>query len=229
MVAVIADRVLRSHYLQRLARLVQVDEATLKLELRTPARGRTVRDAAPEGHTQRQQTPRDRREEFCLALLFRYPLARAEGELLDPDLFGHSENRALFESWVGWADAGESFDESLTPDLRPQYERVFNLDLPAYDDDSVIKALHSTVWRIEQQRLRYAKRASGAVLADIAVQDAALVAERAHSTWAAGRQTIEYTTEDEADPATAFVEDMEAGLKVHQRLLEQHNAERPAR
>ena len=122
----------------------------------------------PAGHTQRQQTPRDRREEFCLALLFRYPLARSEGELLDAELFAHSENRALFESWVGWANAGEPFDESLTPDLRPQYERVFNLDLPAYDDDTAIKALRSTVWGIEQQRLRYAKRASGAVVADIA-------------------------------------------------------------
>ncbi|MDP9236486.1 MAG: DNA primase [Chloroflexota bacterium] len=230
MVAAIPDRVLRSHYLQRLARLVQVDEATLTLGMRASPRAlkQTTADVAGT-NTQRQQTPRDRREEFCLALLFRYPLARAEGELLDPDLFGHSENRALFESWVGGAKAGEQFDESLTPDLRPQYERVFNLGLPAYDDDTAIKALRSTVWGIEQERLRYAKRASGAVLADITLRDAAQVAERARNTWAAARETTEYTAEDEADPATAFVDDMEAGLKVHQRLLEQHDAERPAR
>jgi DNA primase len=230
LVAAIPDRVLRAHYLQRLARLVRVDEATLKQAMRAPVR--PPRSAAPDaapGNTQRQETPRARREEFCLALLFRYPLARAEGELLDPDLFGHSENRALFESWVGWANAGEPFDESLTPDLRPQYERVFNLELPAYDDDTAIKALHSTVWGIEQERLRYAKRASGAVLTGIALSDATQVAERARTTWAAGRHATEYATEDEADPAAAFVDDMEAGLKVHQRLLEQHNAEHPAR
>jgi hypothetical protein len=32
-------------------------------------------------------------------------------------------------------------------------------------------------------------------------------------------------TEDEAaDPALAFIEDMEAGLKVHQRILEQRRS-----
>lgn len=230
MVAAIPDGVLRSHYLQRLARLVQVDEATLRLELRQAVRApRSPAAAASAPQSQRQQTPRDRREEFCLALLFRYPLARSEGELLDAELFAYSENRALFESWVDWPDAGEPFEESLAPDLRPQYERIFNLDLPVYDDETLIKALRSAVWGIEQQRLRYAKRASGAVLTSIAAQDAAGIVERASNTWAAGGQTIEYTAEDEADPATAFVDDMEAGLKVHQRILEQHNAERPAR
>jgi DNA primase len=230
MISAIPDRVLRSHYLQRLARMVQVDEATLRLEMRQPVRAQSAPGAASEAaQAARQQTPRDRREEFCLALLFRYPMARAEGERLDADLFGHSENRALFETWVGWANAGEPFDESLTSDVRPQYERIINLDLPVYDDDTVTKALQSAVWGIEQQRLRYAKRASGAVLADFGTQDATQIAERAHAAWETGGNNVEYTAEDEADPAAAFVEDMEAGLKVHQRLLEQRNAERPAR
>ncbi|MBI5284996.1 MAG: DNA primase [Chloroflexi bacterium] len=232
-IAAIPDRVLQSHYMQRLARMVQVDEATLRLDMRQPVRPRAAAPAEQEDEAgapvRRQPAPRDRREEFCLALLFRYPVARAEGVVLEPDLFGHSENRALFETWVGWADTGEPFETSLTPDLRPQYERVTGLSLPAYDDDTVVKALRSAVWGIEQQRLRLAKRASTAVFADIAVGDAASVAERARAAWAAGGADVEHTAEDEADPAAAFVGDMEAGLKVHQRLLEQHNAERPAR
>jgi len=148
---------------------------------------------------------------------------------LEPDLFGRSENRALFETWVGWADAGEPFETSLTPDLRPQYERIITLGLPAYDDDTVIKALHSAVWGIEQQRLRLAKRASAAVFADMPVADAASVAERAQAAWQTGAAEVLNDAEEEADPAAAFLGDMEAGLKVHQRLLKQHNAERPAR
>jgi hypothetical protein len=210
--------------------MVQVDEATLRLEMRQPVRPRMpAPHEAQDAPLRRQQTPRDRREEFCLALLFRYPVARAAGVALEPGLFSHSENRALFETWVGWADTGEHFETSLTPDLRPQFERVINLSLPAYDDDTVVRALHSAVWGIEQQRLRLAKRASAAVLADIAVEDAASVAERARAAWQTGGADIEHNAEDEADPATAFVGDMEAGLKVHQRLLKQHNAERPAR
>lgn len=225
--SVTADRIVQANYLQRLARMVQVDEATLRLEVR-PAHVRPGGGApASAALTGRQQTPRDGREEFCLALLFRYPVARAEASGLGPDLFGHSENRALFEAWVGWADTGEPFDESLTPDLRPQFERIIDLSLPAYDDDTVIKALHDTVRRIEQQRLRTAKRASAAVIAEIGARDGAQIAARARAAWQAGG-AVDHTG-DEADPAAAFVDDMEVGLKVHQRLLEQHNAERPAR
>ncbi len=198
MIAAVSDRVVQSHYLQRLARVVQLDEATLRLDMRAPAGRAVARDAQPASSPLRDAV-RDRKEEFLLALLFRYPELRAEGSALDPELFGRGENRALFETWVGWADGGQSFEtleDALAPDLRPQYERVAHLELPSYDDDALVKALRSTLWGIEQQTLRIAKRASAAVV---------------HTMVA----------DDEADPATAFVDDMEAGLKVHQRLLEQ--------
>jgi hypothetical protein len=154
-------------------------------------------------------------------------MARSEGVALEAELFGHSENRALFETWVGWAE-GEPFEESLTPDLRPQFERIVHLGLPAYDDDTVIRALHDAVQRIEQHRLRTAKRASAAVIAEIGARDGGQIAERARDAWRTG-VAIDDGGDDEADPAAAFVDDMEVGLKVHQRILEQHNAERPAR
>jgi hypothetical protein len=227
MIAAISDRVVQSHYLQRLSRMVQVDEQTLRLELRRPLR-RSSSNEATETAIKRADSARDRKEEFCLALLFKYPELRAEGLGLEPDLFAYSENRALFETWVGWASSGEPFEVSLSPDLRPQYERITSLALPAYDDDSLIRALHDNVRRIEEQRLRFAKRASTAVLAEIAADGGATIAERALSMWQTG--SAEDTAEDEADPAVAFVEDMEAGLKVHQRLLgQQRGTERPAR
>ena len=226
-IALTADRVVQSHYMQRLARMAQVDEATLRLELRQPVRARAER-AAEAVSAASNRAVRDRKEEFCLALLFRYPELRADGEGLDPDLFAHSENRALFEIWTARAQDPDALERSLTSDLRPQYERITAADLPAYDDDNLIKALRSTVWGIEQQRLRLAKRASTAVLADIAVDGGAQVAERARAAWQSGTAEVAYTASDEADPAAAFVDDMEAGRRVHQRLLDQRDARRHA-
>src|SRR5207237_10013340 len=118
---------------------------------------------------------------------------------------------------------GMSFEESLTPDLRPPYERVINLELPSYDDDALAVALRSTLWGIEQQRLRFAKRATVAAVADAPREDAAQIAERARSAWERGAGEA-VRAEEEADPAKAFVDDMETGLKIHQRVLEQQRA-----
>lgn len=141
-------------------------------------------------------------------------------------------NRALFETWVGWTEGGEpapdtAFEDLLSADLRPQYERILNISLPSYDDDALVKALRSTVWNMEQQRLRFAKRASGAVLAQVARDAGDIVAERARNAWEHGGAPPDDIAQDEADPVAAFVEDMEAGLQVHQRLLEQRR--RPGR
>ncbi len=216
------DRIIQANYLQQLARITQTDEATLRLEMRQPARSNIAPREADEERVAVKIGPRDKKEEFCLALLFRYPELLAEGLAIDADLFGYSENRALFESWVGWAEGGEPFEDLLTTDLRPQYERILGLSLPAYDDDSLVKALRSTVWGIEQQRLRFAKRASGVVPSQLARGAGDDVAERARKVWEQGVPQDELTS-DEADPATAFVDDMEAGLKVHRRLLEQRS------
>ncbi len=221
MVAAVSDRVVQSHYLQQLARITRVDEQTLRLEMRRPPKAvppqRNLTDEGGQAPTPvRQDSVRDKREEFCLAILFRYPELLSEGQEIAPDTFGRSENRALFDAWVG-SQQGEALEEALTADLRPQYERILNMDLPAYDDDAAVEALRSILWGIEQQRLRNAKRASSAVFADMATDDPATVAERARETWQTGIARV--GLDEEGDPATAFVDDMEAGLRIHERLL----------
>ena len=162
-IAADADRVVQSHYMQRLARMRRSTKRRSASRCGGCRRARGRRRSAARAAAMRpnltslvrcNRLVRDAREEFCLALLFRYPELRAEGLDITPELFGQSENRALFDAWIEWSDEGESFEASLTPDLRPQYERVVNLDLPAFDDDAFVKALRSTVGRIEQQRLR---------------------------------------------------------------------------
>lgn len=232
LIAAVSDRVVQSHYLQQLGRIARVDEASLRQDMRVPQRRAAPREAPEEPPALSGQAngQRDRKEEFCLALLFKYPELRSEGAGIEPDLFARSENRALFETWIDWSNEGETFEQALTPDLRPQYERVVKIELPSYDDDALVNALRSTVWGIEQQRLRYAKHASAAMLADLTADDSDSVAERARIAWQTGGAVEQHTAGDEADPAAAFVEDMEAGLKVHQRLLDQRrNTGHPAR
>jgi DNA primase len=246
LVAMIHDRVVHAHYVQKLARMVHLDEAELRLELKQPVKPAVPRTTrAVPGPSRASVAPsvriaRNHAEEFCLALLFRYPELRAEAPTILPAMFGQSENRALFDAWIEWSDEGESrgnrptvdgvsFEESLIPDLRAHYERVINLELPSYDDDALAAALRSTLWGIEQQRLRLAKRASVAAVADTPREEAAQIAERARSAWERGA-TEDLPAEQEADPASAFVDDMETGLRIHQRVLEQQRAaERPAR
>jgi hypothetical protein len=76
------------------------------------------------------------------------------------------------------------------------------------------------MWSLEQQRLRFAKRASTAVVSQIAHEDRSFFTQRSDAGHGSGAAD-EDTTYDEADPASVIVDDMEAGLKVHQRLLEQ--------
>ena len=124
----IQNDVERSHYVQKLARLVRVDEATVRQQLgvgaprqsrRTPAR-RT--QARPEPGT--EPAPEARRaptvfalEEHCLAAFLRRPefLAQASAVLesmdLDPvqqDDFERAENRALLDAWLRY-DGGEDW------------------------------------------------------------------------------------------------------------------------
>lgn len=208
-IALTADRVLQAHYLQQLARLAHVDEATLRAAMKVPVRGR---DAAPDiAPPPSVRGVRDKREAFLLALLFRYPELRDEAAALEPDIFGDAEHRALFEAWLDvGADAAR-----MPAELRPRFEQIAHMAVPVYRDSDLPRALQSTVARIEDARLRAQKHATGAMLE--AIEDAAGVAERARAALAGAP-----VAEDDADAAAVLVEDMEAGLRVHRRLLERN-------
>ena len=118
----------------------------------------------------------------CAAGLRARPFARPKRSFVSLCCFAILSSATTGRGWIpacsrtartarcsrhGWCRrrTRESFEQSLPSDLRPQYERISAAGLPAYDDDNLIKALRSTVWGIEQQRLRNAKRMSAAVLA----------------------------------------------------------------
>jgi DNA primase len=102
-IAEIKDMVRQAHYLQKLARLVQVSERSLEAALGR-IRASQVRVKAKEskqgGEIRRLQplfsSPV---EEECLAWLLQYPELKTHCQGLLPEYFENSENREIFFAW----------------------------------------------------------------------------------------------------------------------------------
>lgn len=113
LVVTLGDRVQRNHYVQQLARLVQVDERTLLQQIRqasAPKRGATPAEAEPK-----QERPRAGLDEYCLASALAHPelmeqldQALAEGGEgpLQPEDLGRADDRAILAAWRDWLEAG---------------------------------------------------------------------------------------------------------------------------
>ncbi|HID87387.1 MAG TPA: DNA primase, partial [Anaerolineae bacterium] len=113
----IGDRVEQAHYLQKLARLVWVDERTLWQELQ----GRGAKRAAKrEGEEAAGlQAPSFGLEEYGLSLLLQEPgtlevvgelLAQVGDDLPQAEDFTRVENRELFAALRGWLEEDRTFD-----------------------------------------------------------------------------------------------------------------------
>ena len=104
----ISDEVERTHYIQKLARLVRTDELTIRRQLGMTGRRKARKPAVAKGALEQPVPIAFSLEEHCLATLFRRPefLERANmllgGISLSPlqeDDFLRAENRALFAAW----------------------------------------------------------------------------------------------------------------------------------
>jgi DNA primase len=146
----IRDEVERTHYVQMLARLVRVDEATLRRQLRradgrgSEKRASTTTDAADAT----DDTDAFAVEEYCLSVLLRRPelLERANRLLADEGLqplraddFERTENRSLFAAWHS-APPGQDWHEwaeNLAPTLRAHLDAILSHGL---DTDELVGA-----------------------------------------------------------------------------------------
>ena len=234
-VRLIEEPVYRAHYLQRLARLAQVGEEIVRAELRrSPARSarRAARAPAEPGPGDRAQ--REPREAFCLALLLRYPELRPEGAALAAELFLLEEHRAIFTAWRA-TPAVESMRQGLPEELHPHLERIMSRDVPFLEGSRLREAFGDCVRRIELRRLSAAKQASAAALTDPdAQQEMGAAVKRAHALLGAGAEPApEDSSSAEgasraSELASALVEDMERGRRLHQAPPASQSAQ-PAR
>jgi len=162
----IGDPVEREHYLQRLARMVRVDERTLAHQI-AAARPRGRRPSAPPSL---EETPSPQEEfhfgaeEHCLACLIRSRpfLDRLNGQLveigtepLSPADFSRVENQQLFQT-LCQAEGAEGMRERLDPFLRGYLDWLLEAassygDLPS---DRLEKDILVTALRLRQESLR---------------------------------------------------------------------------
>ena len=114
-IAEIKDTVRQAHYLQKLARLVNVTERRLEAYLsRIKPRGgagELKRGATTEAQHPFSSKPR---EEYCLALLLQHPELKALSQHPLPEYFEGSENREIFVAWQQASDPS-SLKNKLDP------------------------------------------------------------------------------------------------------------------
>jgi DNA primase len=120
----IRDNVRRSHYLQKLAGLLNVSERNLEADLARLKPKQTSRQAkAPEPKAPAPGLISSPKEEYCLALLLQRPELKHKDEGLMPEYFENSENREIFIAWRQ-SDKIEAVREKLEPAIHEHLDSL---------------------------------------------------------------------------------------------------------
>ena len=131
-IAEIKDPVRQAHYIQKLARLLQVSEHTIETAL-ARIRPKPVKGKAEEPKPEATVTPcsptrSSPKEEYCLALLLQHPELKYRPEGLLPEYFENSENREIFIAWQK-SDKIESVKERLEPAIHEHLDSLITRNL----------------------------------------------------------------------------------------------------
>jgi len=114
-IAEIKDTVRQAHYLQKLARLVNVTERKLEAALKGKRPGPSRRRAEEPKQEAITQALRpvfsSPIEEYCLALLLQHPELKGCCQHPSPEYFQNSENREIFVAWQQASDLSSLKDE----------------------------------------------------------------------------------------------------------------------
>ena len=164
----IGDPVGQAHYLQKLSRLVGVDERSLAAslgKLRRPLKPGQKGAVIQPSESIPSLFPRDRLAEYCLSLLVRYPPLRSYATGLSADFFPHSEDRQLFIAWGDTADV-DSMRGSLEPSLREYLDTLAEKPLPPMSEEEQKDALSDCIRRLEERWLQDLKTKEEALISD---------------------------------------------------------------
>jgi hypothetical protein len=158
----INDKAKRSHYVQRLARLLKLAETPLLQQMesqRSTLRG-TLR---VEGNRVAATTsaPESKLEDYCLTLALKSPEQLARVAFLEDEDFADAENRALFgllKDFVRQStliDLG-AFRELIAESLLPTFERLAERvsSLTELTDMDLTREIETTAYRLRQNRDR---------------------------------------------------------------------------
>jgi DNA primase len=208
----LADPIVLDTYVQRLARLVHVDESAVRALLRPAGRRYATTQKAAQRNTAPSTEPV---EEYLLALLLAFPCLR--GRKLDTSLLSLASSQEIYRAWL---TAEESDVAALVPEeLRGDLERVLSRIVPPLDDEGAIAAFDETVWKLEQLRLKRAKLISADTIAEIEAQARTNGAPLSDLMAAIAQSGDSLSDEEISEVAQQYTLDYEQGLELHQRLL----------
>ena len=165
----IRQPVVQAHYLQKLSRLVGVDEqslaATLR-QMRQPAKLRKRGETAQPSESISTLLSRDPLAEYCLSLLVRCPHLRSHAAKMSTDLFPHSADRQLFLAYRNTADI-DSMRGSLDISLQKHLDTLIEKLLPVTSEKDQEAALGDCLRRMEERRLKDLKAKEEALISDL--------------------------------------------------------------
>ncbi|HEX77621.1 MAG TPA: DNA primase [Dehalococcoidia bacterium] len=169
-IARIKDPVRQSHYLQKLARLIRVDERSLAWALRRQ------RPARPRAVSQLSEPPAPLPtsailEEHCLCLLLTHPQLAGLGEQLSPEYFQHTENREVFLAWREAGHRGKP-EEVLDASLREHLQRLRERELPSAGLEERLRELRECILRLRERWLRELKLGEELAALELSPEDA---------------------------------------------------------
>jgi DNA primase len=162
------DPVRQAHYLQKLARLVAVDEHALASALKRtrPSKLRRKGDLAQPSTLVPALSFGDPLVEYCLSLLIRYPKLRSYATELSADYFVHSESRELFLVWHDAADL-DSMRQRLDVVLQEYLDRLLAKPLPPMSEEEQKQALADCAYRLRERWLRELKAKEEFLISDV--------------------------------------------------------------
>ena len=170
----VQDAPQQDFYMQMLAEKLEVPPDTLRASINRTAPQRRPRQAQSRGPStpapeQATASPfarldRDPVEEYCLALLMRYPELSEYAETLTPEHFTRPENREIFANHMD-VPALSAIEEDVTDgledlpsELREQLVAIKGKTLHSMDIAKRRRAMADVVSRLEERNLRQQKR-----------------------------------------------------------------------
>ncbi|MDA0364782.1 MAG: DNA primase [Chloroflexi bacterium] len=157
-VAAMENPVIRSHYVQKLARIGQVDEHVVMRMIARGGRPRPVQAPGAAASATGSTAPRRAAaavtadgETQLLRVLVQRRDARGAGLGVAPDTFEDSLNRALFEWWAQSPDVEDRLEE-LDQDLHDRYDELYAATLPPFDPRHVDDMVRDIAGRVRLMR-----------------------------------------------------------------------------
>ncbi|MBI5035666.1 MAG: DNA primase [Chloroflexi bacterium] len=151
----IGDTVQRTHYTQKLARLVQVTEQTIAQEINQ--RKRAKREQAQPVEPSVEARTASKLEEYCLTLALHSPEHLPRIAFLDPDVFDEPDCRAFFVALREFCRANrfdrDFFRATLDSSLAGLYDRLIEREqnVPDLPKPELARELENTAHRLRLQ------------------------------------------------------------------------------